>query len=376
MPSPRVLAVLIIPALALTLGGPPAGAADTKRKKIVTYLVNLEVDGRTVVGSFASTEKVTAEFVANPATGGDNPTSWTGEGTLNFGPIENSGLPAGCTLTNPAPTGTMKTSLSKTGGSLEVNWSTMTTPPGAGVVTCPGGIAAPVAGFPPAEPFLLLEPKQFTIAETGGSQQLSGKFSTAEGIVENTGTLKVTKREECEPKVKKVTTYPPGQQTSLSKMVGRGFSPGEKVTADTKVEFELEDGSVMRLTPGASYKEDAKCEGFVDKSRSFKGTLLLGKIWANVTKVFGGSDRYEFQGEYHATGVRGTRFWLDFSKKRDKTTVGKGSVWVQALTKGGRLTGPKVIVKAGQTATTGKNRKVVVRKTKASDAFPFGANAR
>jgi hypothetical protein len=197
---------------------------------------------------------------------------------------------------------------------------------------------------------------------------ITGNLSTSKGVMDNRGTLTITRRTECGQKVTQVNTYPPGQATSASSMVGKGFAAGEKVTADTKVEFVFEDGSIVRLDKGASIKQDAKCEAFVDKSRSFKGTLLLGKIWMHVTKVFGGQEVFE-SGSSFATGVRGTTFWSLPGKKKSTLSVSQGSVWV-SLTKGSKLTGRKVIVKKGRTAVITK-KKISVRKTTAKDAFPF-----
>ena len=86
------LAVTVAAALTIAVAvgaASEAGAANAKRKKTVTYLVTLKVDGRTVVGPFASTETVTGEVLANPfgAAGAGEPTAWEAEGPLDFGPI-------------------------------------------------------------------------------------------------------------------------------------------------------------------------------------------------------------------------------------------------------------------------------------------------
>lgn len=358
--------------LALAAGS-PAGAANAKRTKTVTYLVKLKVDGRTVVGPFAATETVTGELLANPyGTGPSGPTSWTAEGTLEFGQIAISGLPQGCTLTTTAPTGTWKVSLIKSGGSLEVNWSSNTNQASASTLVCQGR-AAPFGGAPSVQPFALLEPKEFSISEAGGSKQLSGKLSTGTGMMENIGTITITKREECEPKVKQVNTYPPGQKTQLADMVGKGFSPGEKLTADTNVELVLADGSVVRLAKGSALKEDDKCGAFTDTSRSFKGTLLLGKAWFYVTKVFGGQKAFELDAgkERFVNGVRGTTFWTSVSRTTATLSVGRGSVWTSRMSRTGKLVGRKFIVNAGWTAVMTNKGKITLRRTRRSDGFQF-----
>lgn len=366
--SRRILTLVAAAGLALAVVPQPAFAAkDDHTKKTTTYSVSLKVDGTTVAPPFSSTETVTGELVARPTTPGDDPTQWTGEATLNYGPIVNTGLPAGCTLTNTPPTGTMKVAITKSGESINVVWSSNTSPLGAGVGVCMGQ-PFPFVGAPAAEPLGIIHPMEFDLPAAGGTQQLSGRLDAGEGMMENIGTLTITRRTECGQKVKEVNTYPPGQQTSASSMVGKGFGASEKVTADTKLEFVFEDGSIVRLDKGGSIKQDADCQSFVDKSRSFKGTLLLGKIWMHVTKVFGGQEVFESGGSY-ATGVRGTTFWM-LPGKKDRLVVSEGSVWV-SVTKGAKLTGKKVIVKKGHTAEITK-KKIVVRKIKAKDAFPFG----
>lgn len=353
--------------------GASASEAAPKRAKTVTYRVALNLDARNVTPPFTSTETVTADFVARPsggAAGAGEPTAWTGQGTLNFGPIVNSGLPGGCTLTTTPPTGTMNTSLTGSGGSLNVNWSTNTSPIGASTLVCQG-VAAPFSGAPAVEPFLLLEPKQYTISAEGGSQPLSGRFDAAHGMIENTGTMTISKRVECEPKVKQVNTSPPGQQTQLSSMAGRGFSPGEKLTADTNLEFVFPDGSVMRLAKGSSYQETDDCGAMQDKSKSFKGTLLLGKAWFNISKVFGGTT-YEPDCPLRCiVGVRGTKFWTSGGRRSAKVTVARGSVWFSRVSGAGKLVGRKVTVKAGETAVMNRRGAITVRRSRSSDAFAF-----
>lgn len=367
MPFARIVAAA---AALLLVAALPASAA-TKRRKVVTYRTVLKVDGRTVAGPFASTETVTGDLVNDPAGSAVPPTAWTAEGPLTFGPIANTGLPAGCTLSTPSPTGTWKTALTRAGSGLEVNWSTNSTQPGGGVITCMG-FSAPFSGSAPAQPLSFLEPHQFTISAEGGTQQIKGRFDGGGGMMENTGTLTVTKREECEPKVKQVITSPPGQTTELSTMAGKGFVPGEKLTADRNVEFEFSDGSIMRLAKGSSYKETADCGSMQDTSKSYKGTLLLGLVWMHVTKIFGNQQSYEPQcPERCIVGVRGTTLWVRGSKTAARVSVGKGSVWFSRLTRAGRLKGPKVIVRAGQTAVMVRGGRITKHRTRSSELFEF-----
>lgn len=362
--------IAVLAALALIVGAAPPGRAAAQTERTVTYRIGLTVDSALIVGPFSSTETVTADIVANATTAGNDPSAWHGEGELNFGPIVNSGLPAGCELTTISPTGSIKVDLVKQGDNVEVTWSVTVSPIVPSVVTCMG-YPAPFMGGATAEPFLLLEPHTFTVAGAGGSQALTGKLDAGGGMMENVGTMTVTQRIECGQKVKAVNTYPPGQATSASSMVGKAFAAGEKVTADTNVEFVFEDGSVARLVKGSSIKQDAKCEAFTDKSKSYKGTLLLGLIWMHVSKLFGDGKVFEPECPLRCVvGVRGTTLWFIPGKKRTTVTVSEGSIWVSRA-KAGKLIGKKTIVNKNHTAVITK-KSIKVRKMTAKDAFPVG----
>ena len=346
----------------------PATAAKNTPMKTTNYVVTLEINGVTTAPPYISTETVTAEIVANPVGSGKDPTAWTGQATLNFGPIATTGVP-GCVITTVPPTGSSQVAITKSGESIDVVWSTSVSPLTSSIISCFGQPPAVFPGAPSVEPTAFLEPRQFTLPAAGGTKTVYGKLDAGNGMMENSGTITVTRRTECGQKVKQVNTYPPGQQTAASSMVGKAFAAGEKLTADTKTEFVFEDGSVVRLAKGASIKQDANCEAFVDKSRSFKGTLLLGKIWFHVSKVFGDQVWWVPQ-ERCVTGHRGTVFWSLPGKKKSTLSVSEGSIWI-SRTKGRKLTGKKVIVKQGHTAVITKS-KITVRRLKAKDAFPFG----
>ncbi|HPE12909.1 MAG TPA: FecR domain-containing protein [Actinomycetota bacterium] len=369
------LSILLTFGLLVALCLTPSAAAAQKwvpPKKTTTYSVTIHIDGRTVVAPFVSTETVTAEILANPVGNTDDPSAWTGSATLNFGSIVNTGLPQGCELMTTPPTGTTQVAITKQGEDINVVWSTSVNPLVPSVLICKG-YPAPYEGAPAVEPTAFLEPREFTLPAAGGSKSVYGQLSTGTGMMENSGTITVTRRVECGQKVKQVNTYPPGQQTSLGSKVGKGFAAGEKVTADTNVEFVFEDGSVVRLAKGSSIKEDKNCEAFRDKSRSFKGTLLLGLIWAKVSAVFG-DQVIELPRERSVTGRRGTTFWIVPHKKFTTLTVSKGSMWLSRTAKD-KLTGKVFVVKKGKTAVITKKR-ITVRKALPKDAFPFGGKSK
>lgn len=348
--------VTLVLLLAVALA-PPANAVTGKQKKVVTYRAALQIDSKLSAGMITATGTTKADVVLRPV--GDGGTAWEGTGPITVENEQYAGIPM-CMITKAPTTGTLHVSAVKSGGQIEVNWSAEVQVPSP-VLECAGGARSTVSTA--IQPFLLTEPHQFTVAEAGGSQQLTGGMQT----LTNKGTLTLTRREECEPKVTAVRTYPPGQQTSLSGQAGNGLGVGDKLTADVNVELEFADDSIVRMAKGAALMQDDQCGAFDDKSRSFKGTLLLGKIWFNVTKAFGGTGPNWETGQ-GGGGVRGTTYWIDAAKSRTVVSVSKHSVWVRRRSNG-RLVGPKVIVKAGWTAVIAKT-KITLRRTGKADAFP------
>jgi hypothetical protein len=356
-----VFSALIV--AAAVLSAPPVGTAAPKPKKTVTYRVALSVDSTLAAGSYTGKGVAKADVVLRPVGTGSDPSAWEGTGPITVENEAYSGVPL-CTLTKPPTTGTLHVGIVKSGGRIEVTWAAEINVPGVSVI-CQGGMR--LADMGSVQPFLLTEPHTFTLADTGGSQAITGGMSA----MKNDGKMTVTRREECDPKVTEVTTYPPGQATQLASQAGHGLGVGEKLTADVNVELKFADGSITRIAKGGALKQDDQCGAFTDTSRSFKGTLLLGKIWSKVTGALGGTGP-NWQAGSVGGGVRGTTYLVDATPARTILSVAKGSVWVRRLSRG-RLTGPKVVVKAGHVATARPGRAIVVRRARGPIRPMFGA---
>jgi hypothetical protein len=356
-----VLAALLVVAAASV--APPIAAAATAPKKTVTYRTALSIDSTLTAGSYTGKGVAKADVVLRPVGSGTDPTAWDGTGPITVENEAYSGVPL-CTLTKPPTTGTLHVAIVKSGGRIEVTWAAEINVPGVSVI-CQGGVRLADTGS--VQPFLLTEPRTFTLADAGGSQTITGGMSA----MKNDGTMTVTRREECDPKVTEVTTYPPGQPTQLASQAGHGLGVGEKLTADVNVELKFADGSITRIAKGGALKQDDQCGAFTDRSRSFKGTLLLGKIWSKVTDAFGGTGP-NWQAGSVGGGVRGTTYLVDTNASRTILSVAKGSVWVRRLSRG-RLVGPKVVVKAGYIATARRGRAIVVRRARSPIRPMFGA---
>jgi len=97
---------------------------------------------------------------------------------------------------------------------------------------------------------------------------------------------------------------------SLKSAVSQGDTL--ETAAGARLEISLPDKSVVRLGPSSRLKLDEAA--FSDSARSFKATLVLGKVWSKVSSVFGSERSFEIKTEHAVAGVRGTIFRVDADK--------------------------------------------------------------
>jgi len=105
------------------------------------------------------------------------------------------------------------------------------------------------------------------------------------------------------------------------------------------VELTLPDGSIVRLAPGTLFEIEESLFP-QNKSRRFSARLLLGKIWASVSKKIGSrGGSFNTRTPTAVAGVRGTVY--DLRAAADKST----DIRVHA----GRVAvGPALVVEGGQ----------------------------
>jgi hypothetical protein len=83
--------------------------------------------------------------------------------------------------------------------------------------------------------------------------------------------------------------------------------PRLKTEENSRLEAKLSDGSMIRL--GAKSELTLDKVGFKKKKKKeVKVKLVIGRIWASVTKLFGSDSKFEVETENAVAGVRGTRF--------------------------------------------------------------------
>ena len=131
-----------------------------------------------------------------------------------------------------------------------------------------------------------------------------------------------------------------------------------EVSSPGNLKLLLSDSSVLMLAGGSKlYIDQAEFEN--QERKSFSAKLLIGSLWAKVTKVLAGSNaKFEVTTDRAVAGVRGTIFRVDALKsikgvkpKAGQTIVGvtEGKVGVEAQIKkprpkGGPSAEPRVEV--------------------------------
>jgi hypothetical protein len=82
-----------------------------------------------------------------------------------------------------------------------------------------------------------------------------------------------------------------------------------KTKSDTRLEATLSDGSKLRLSSNSELNLQHLSLGKKRKAKKkVTAKLVIGKLWASVTKLFGSDSSFEVATENAVAGVRGTRF--------------------------------------------------------------------
>jgi hypothetical protein len=135
------------------------------------------------------------------------------------------------------------------------------------------------------------------------------------------------------------------------------------------LQLVLGDGSTLMVAQGSKVVIDEAT--FAPMERRFSARLLLGSLWASVTKTLEGShSSFEVSTERAVAGVRGTVFRVDVdSSKADdpqtEVSVEEGQVAVRPRTGGAA----EELLKAGERLRVLRDRVQRVLATRAEGAF-------
>ncbi|MFZ5562419.1 MAG: FecR family protein [Thermodesulfobacteriota bacterium] len=79
-----------------------------------------------------------------------------------------------------------------------------------------------------------------------------------------------------------------------------------KVGENAKIEIRLPDGSFVRFDAGSLFEIKAMAVDSRDGRRNINVNVVFGKIWASVSKMVSGRDRFDVSMKTTTAGVRGT----------------------------------------------------------------------
>ena len=104
---------------------------------------------------------------------------------------------------------------------------------------------------------------------------------------------------------------PGGARTDLR--VGAGVGQGDAIETQsaTRLEIRFSDGSVLRLGPKSRLQLAEAHFGAGPARRKLSARLFFGKLWAKVTSVIQGEQKFQVETENAVAGVRGTTFRVD-----------------------------------------------------------------
>ena len=94
---------------------------------------------------------------------------------------------------------------------------------------------------------------------------------------------------------------------------GTGLSQGDVIEtgADSRMEIKFSDASVLRMGSKAKLKLTEAHFGGGAAKRKMTARLFFGNLWAKVTSVIQGEQKFQVETENAVAGVRGTTFRVD-----------------------------------------------------------------
>ena len=103
--------------------------------------------------------------------------------------------------------------------------------------------------------------------------------------------------------------------------VGVGVGQGDMISTgdDTRLELKFSDNSVLRMGPKAKLQLTEAHFGGGAAKRKMTAKLFFGNLWAKVTSVIQGEQKFQVETENAVAGVRGTTFRVD--ARTDKSVL-------------------------------------------------------
>ncbi len=102
---------------------------------------------------------------------------------------------------------------------------------------------------------------------------------------------------------------------------GANVAVGDLVTtqAESRLELKFADQSVLRIGPNAKLQLTGAHFGEGPSKRKMTAKLFFGNVWAKVTSIISGDQKFAVETENAVAGVRGTTFRVD--ARSDKSVL-------------------------------------------------------
>ncbi len=120
-----------------------------------------------------------------------------------------------------------------------------------------------------------------------------------------------------EGKATRARTNAQPSQLAVGNAVGQGDTIATE--ADARLELKFSDGSALRVGPGAKMQLSEAHFGGGPAKRKMTAKLFFGNLWAKVTSVIQGDQKFAIETENAVAGVRGTTFRVD--ARTDKSVL-------------------------------------------------------
>ena len=118
---------------------------------------------------------------------------------------------------------------------------------------------------------------------------------------------------------------------------GASLAPGDQVRTgpSSRLELELPDGSFLRFDERTSFTLLSSGYREQDERRDIRVRMILGKVWARVSRLLLGRGRFSLQTPTAVAGVRGTVYRLNLNTDRSAVVkVYDGEVEVRRQAEG------------------------------------------
>ena len=113
----------------------------------------------------------------------------------------------------------------------------------------------------------------------------------------------------------------PAKGTAHALKAGSNVAVGDLLTTEaaSRLELKFADQSVLRIGPSAKLQLTGAHFGEGPSKRKMTAKLFFGNVWAKVTSIISGDQKFAIETENAVAGVRGTTFRVD--ARSDKSVL-------------------------------------------------------